>query len=109
LFAYGMYQIDLLTFDAKLGEVQPFRQQMPNFELTGRGGTLYQPLFDYAEEHAIYDGMLILTDGEGPEPHWNRPSARHPHVLWALCSDDAYRRYHVVLRRTGRVCVIEND
>ena len=69
LFRYGIVEIDVCQFDAALGPITPFRRAQPEVTVTGRGGTSYQPLFDYVMSHPNdYDGLLILTDGQAPPP-----------------------------------------
>lgn len=49
-------------------------------EIKGRGGTAFQPVFDWVEEHGIDpDVMIYMTDLGGPLP--NEPS--YP-IIWAV-------------------------
>ena len=67
-FRYGIDHIDCVQFDSALREVVPLRKASRRVEIKGRGGTSFQPIFDYVLEHNDYDGIIILTDGGAPHP-----------------------------------------
>lgn len=113
LFRYGIVQIDICQFDAKLGPIVPMNRTNTLVDVKGRGGTSYQPLFDYIDEHPnTYDGLLILTDGQAPPPVVKgninangRYAVRIP-ILW-VCQDRAsYEQSHEWMKRTGRCCYL---
>lgn len=129
LFSYGVCHIDWMTFDTEVRAVSSHRPGAET-EITGRGGTNFQPVLDYAmglsplassplsssplatspvasSPHAssplarpTYDGLIILTDGHAPAPVWR--SHHHPHLLWALTTPQYAERLHT----TGRVLEI---
>ena len=68
MFKYGIDEIDCVQFDCELGPVKNIRKASRQIEVTGRGGTSFQPIFDYLLEHNTYDGLIILTDGYAPHP-----------------------------------------
>ena len=78
IFRYGITQIDVVQFDAEMGEIHPLLSARPDIEVHGRGGTSFQPLFDYffsPKQAHNYDGLIILTDGDAPPPVY--PSRNH--------------------------------
>ena len=92
-FRYGIEEIDVVQFDAVLqGEPVSMKKAVTSsIEITGRGGTDYQPVFDYAAAHkSRYQGLIIFTDGKGPEPVL--PDYFRTPVLWMLPPDGSRDR-----------------
>ena len=113
LFCYGMAQIDLCQFDAEMGDVQAYDRAQTSVEVCGRGGTSFQPVIDYLYAHAeLYDGLLILTDGQAPPPaipsSGDRKSARQHAsripILWVCHDRAAYDAHHGWMQQFGRCC-----
>lgn len=103
LFSYGVVQIDLCEFDAVMGPITPMRQARPEVEAHGRGGTSFQPLFDYLQQHPhTYDGLLILTDGQAPAPVLPDGTRQTP-VLWVCHDRQAYEANRDWMKLSGRV------
>lgn len=109
IFRYGVVQIDVCQFDAQLGPVMPMHRVNREVEVCGRGGTSFQPVFDYMLEHKHeYDGLLILTDGQAPPPsvpanNGNSKRVTFP-ILW-VCNDRASYEAHVGwMSQYGRCC-----
>lgn len=72
--------IDLMQFDCdKTQDPQPYDRRRVSLEFHGRGGTNFQPVMDIVVERR-YKGVMILTDGEAPEP--TKPGIAR--VLWVL-------------------------
>ena len=105
-FQYGIKQIDVVQFDVKLGEVQTLLKASENIKVTGRGGTCFQPFVDFVAKHPEYDGALIYTDGYAPSP--TIPAAMRTRLCWVLRSEKELKAHEDWMRKTGRVCVIEN-
>ena len=106
LFRYGVIQIDVCQFDAALGPITPMKRARQEVTVQGRGGTNYQPLFDYLLSHpSVYDGLLILTDGQAPPPQLTAPqNSKLPPILW-VCQDRAsYEASHDWMQQSGRCC-----
>jgi len=61
--------VDLMLFDHGLAweRAKPFDRRQSTLDIIGRGGTEFQQVFDYAEEHR-YKTLIVLTDGYAPEP-----------------------------------------
>ena len=70
--------IDLIFFDVNLRNTKAvkFSKNFNLKEITGRGGTNFQPPVDfYMENRSRYSGMIIFTDGEGEVPKLYRGGA----------------------------------
>ncbi len=86
-------KIDLIFFDVNLKNTSPIafkgsRNKISLDQIKGRGGTSFQPPYDYFLEHRNeYSGMIIFTDGEG-----NPPLGADGTVLWILDSRLAYEK-----------------
>lgn len=104
-FKYGIESIDTVQFDTKLGEVLPLKKACTEVKVTGRGGTDFQPVFDYFRTcKTHYDGIIFFTDGYADEP---QITGRKPKVLW-IFPDKQCEKYNAErLRKWGRCCVIE--
>lgn len=113
LFRYGVVQIDVCQFDAQMGPIEPMIRANREVTVTGRGGTSYQPLFDYIQQGTTpYDGLLILTDGQAPPPVLSGPmsdnkrrAVRIP-VLWVCQNRQCYEQSHNWMLKTGRCCFL---
>jgi predicted metal-dependent peptidase len=71
----------VIFFDTQLhGKPVHISKRQSSMEVLGRGGTNFQPIITYVDEHQ-YDGLIIMTDGYAPFPE--KPKAR---VLWAVTS-----------------------
>lgn len=113
LFRYGMAQIDVCQFDAVMHDIVPMEHACLEITVSGRGGTNFQPLFDYIEvSHHDYDGLLVLTDGMAPEPvvkanrnTGSKPKPKIP-VLWVCKDRAAYEMHHEWMKKTGRCCYL---
>jgi predicted metal-dependent peptidase len=72
--------IDFMQFDCdKTQDPHPYERRRFSLEFHGRGGTNFQPVMDIVEQRR-YKGVMILTDGEAPEP--TKPGIAQ--VLWVL-------------------------
>ena len=87
-FKYGIKTIDVIQFDAELkDEVLSLKKAKKKVEITGRGGTDFQPIINYYESHPMYDGLIVFTDGYADIPKLSRYAAR---ILWVLTSRQEY-------------------
>ncbi len=113
IFRYGVIQIDVCQFDAALGPIVEMHHASREVEVKGRGGTSYQPLFDYImRKPHDYDGLIILTDGQAPPPMKGGSPLKkgnkklHTPILW-VCQDKAsYDASHDWMQKTGRCCFL---
>lgn len=102
MFKYGIDQIDCVQFDCELGPVRNIRKASRHIEVTGRGGTLFQPIFDYLLEHNYYDGLIILTDGIAPHPVID--DQIRTQILWVCEDERSYNECHHWMELSGRCC-----
>lgn len=102
MFKYGIEEIDCVQFDCELGEVKNIRKASREIMIMGRGGTSFQPLFNYLSEHSNYDGVIILTDGEAPHPKIK--DNLHIDILWVCDSESTYNKCHTWMELYGRCC-----
>ena len=104
-FKYGIETIDTIQFDTKLRELETFKKASKEIKITGRGGTNFQPIFDYIREHRQYDGLIILTDGYATPPKVDFPMRTK--VLWICQGEREYNEHKDWMKKTGKVCWIE--
>ena len=79
-------EVDILQFDAIVQDVSPLKK-LDVVKLKGRGGTNFQPPFDYYFKHRNeYDCMVIITDGYAPAPEVRFGAAK---VLWLIWNEGA--------------------
>lgn len=86
-FKYGIEHIDVVQFDADLGEVENFKKAKTTIQVCGRGGTTFQPIIDFAAKEK-YDGVAIFTDGYAPVP--TIPIGFHTPLLWVADCQHSY-------------------
>ncbi|PID90643.1 MAG: hypothetical protein CSA97_01910 [Bacteroidetes bacterium] len=91
-FKYGIQQIDVLQFDSEVkGELLSLRKARKSVSVLGRGGTDFQPVFDYLCDHAYYDGLIIFSDGYAPTPKLKHPVASK--ILWIFDNEENYKEH----------------
>ncbi|MCI7437038.1 MAG: VWA-like domain-containing protein [Spirochaetia bacterium] len=104
-FKYGIESIDVLNFDCELqGEPVSFKKRQTTFNISGRGGTDFQPVFDYAKDHPEYDGIIILTDGYANHPQ--KKSGTKAKFVWVLPSEAEYNEHKDWMKQTGKSCFL---
>ena len=104
-FKYGIESIDVLNFDCELqGEPVSFKKRQTAFTISGRGGTDFQPVFDYAKHHPEYDGVIILTDGYANHPQ-KKPGTKAKFV-WVLTSEAEYNEHKDWMNESGKSCFL---
>ena len=68
-----------MQFDTEIKSVEKkIKKARKTFKVTGRGGTDFQAIMDYAEKSGA-DGLVISTDGYAPAPR--QPRCK---VLWLM-------------------------
>lgn len=105
IFKYGIENVDVVQFDCALSEVQTFEKCKKRVEIVGRGGTSFQPVFDYVHKNGKYDGLIIFTDGYAPEP--NKPKGFRTKVVWVCDDEKNYQKHKSWMKKTGRSCAIK--
>ncbi len=108
MFRYGVSKIDVIQFDCQLQTPQPISikdaKQMKCGEVKGRGGTDFQVAIDYLQNHNVYDGMIIFTDGYAPQPKID--FFTRTKFVWVLTDEKSYDENKEWMRKIGRVCYI---
>ena len=73
--------VTVIQCDTAISNVSKFDPKK-DFTIHGRGGTEFQPVIDYYNEHSKkFSCLMYFTDGECPAPE----NVRN-HVLWVLSS-----------------------
>lgn len=104
-FKYGIESIDVINFDCELqGEPVSFKNRQTSFNISGRGGTEFQAVFDYAKDHPEYDGVIIFTDGYADHPK-KKPGTKAKFV-WVLRSEVEYNEHKDWMSKTGKSCFL---
>ena len=104
-FKYGVENVDVVQFDCDLSEVVTFEKKMKRVDIEGRGGTSFQPIFDYVSKHPDYDGLIIFTDGYAPQP--SIPKGLRTKVVWICDNEDNYQKHKKWMKKSGRCCTIK--
>ena len=102
-FKYGVEGIDVITCDTKLSEAIEFKKAKREIHVHGRGGTDFQPVINYLEEHNEYDGLIFFTDGYAPPPEIHKKGLER-RILWLLRGKKEYDDGKDWLAKLGRVC-----
>ncbi len=105
IFKYGIEHVDVVQFDCSLSEVQSFEKAKKRIDIVGRGGTSFQPIFDYVHKNIKYDGLIIFTDGYAPKP--KKPKGFKTKVVWVCESEKTYEEHKPWMKETGRCCFIK--
>jgi len=104
-FKYGVRSIDVIQFDTEVkGPALELRRARHAIVVEGRGGTSFDPVVDYVDEHPEYDGVIVFTDGYAPVPR--PPRNRHTRVLWLFTHESTYEAMREGLRRIGRAAFL---
>jgi len=76
------HQITVAQCDTKIGSIEVFNPKK-DWDITGRGGTCFQPVVDHYNEKGGYTALIYLTDGEAYAPE-NCPK----NALWVHSSSN---------------------
>ena len=88
-FKNGVKKLDVIQFDEVIqGEVQSLKKASPAIKVKGRGGTSFQPAYDYCAKHKEYNGLIFFTDGYAFEPIV--PDTFKAKVVWIMDNEDNY-------------------
>lgn len=90
-FKYGIKNIDVIQFDTEIkGKLCSLKKAKNVIKVYGRGGTNFQPVFDFIEKQTKYDGLIIFTDGYAPIPQIKNKKINY---LWVLEDVESYRSH----------------
>ena len=95
-FKYGIERIDVIQFDTQIypKSLVELSKAPKEFNITGRGGTDFNEVFEYAQEkNPTYDGVIIFTDGYAsvPKTKWLSNNYKHTKYLWCLNDESNYK------------------
>lgn len=105
IFKYGIERIDVIQFDCSVSEVISLAEAPKRIRILGRGGTNFQPVFDFTAKHHEYDGLIIFTDGDAPKP--KKPKGMKARVVWVCEDKRAYEAHKKWMKLTGRCCMMQ--
>jgi len=104
-FKYGVQSIDVIQFDTEIkGKPVTLRKARKSIRVLGRGGTNFQDVVSYVDEHPRYD---IFTDGYAPAPV--KPKNQRTRILWLFNHESNYERTYQQLRHIGRAAFLKED
>lgn len=98
-FKYTVERLDIVQFDTKIYDdnIISITKAPKSFNIKGRGGTDFNPVFEYVqnESKTCYDGVLIVTDGYAavPDKKYLKNNWKHTKYLWVLNSEDNWKRF----------------
>ena len=100
-FRYGIKTIDVIWFDEVIqSDPMTLRRARRTIEITGRGGTNFQPVVDYIDQRKQYDGLIVFTDGFAAVP--KRPKNRKTRILWLFKDESTFKKMNQGLADLGR-------
>jgi predicted metal-dependent peptidase len=74
--------VHIVECDATVQRHYPYTGRPPK-DISGGGGTEFEPIFLWMQKQKPFDGVLYLTDGCGPPP-MTRPRCK---LLWVIAGD----------------------
>jgi predicted metal-dependent peptidase len=61
--------VTVIECDAEIQQIYEYKGKLENLSVQGRGGTDFEPVFKYLQEHrSKYNNLIYLTDGECSPP-----------------------------------------
>ena len=106
MFKYGIERVDVIQFDTEIkGKTLALKKASHKVEITGRGGTNFQPLMDFIDCNKNYDGLVVFTDGWAATP--TPPKNRKTKIVWLFNNEDNYHRMKTALQEMGRVTYVK--
>jgi len=82
-------QVDVLECDADISPVFKYKGELEGIKITGRGGTVFEPVIEYWDEHRKeYSTCVFFTDGYAPLP----PRPKKP-MMWVITSNGNNQKY----------------
>lgn len=101
-FKYGIETVDVIWFDTQIRNREPIelKQASREFRIDGRGGTDFQPLMNYLDDHRQYDGLIIFSDGIAPVPTPPQHNSR-TRIVWLFNHEENWKLHRVELEESG--------
>lgn len=89
-FSYGVKSVDVCEFDSTVQSINTLKKSHSKINITGRGGTEFQPVIDlYESSENKYEGLIVFTDGYASPPVF---SHREKRVLWIFTDKYSYEQ-----------------
>jgi len=85
-FSYGVETIKVLAFDTEIKQEFELKKARRSIQILGRGGTNFQSVINYYENHEEYQGLIMVTDGYAAIPKIKK----NKQILWILTSKVEY-------------------
>ncbi len=76
-------EITIVECDTKIQRIYEYKGKRDKIEVQGRGGTSFEPVFDYVKNEKKFNNLIYLTDGEAFPPSTKLLIP----VLWVHCSN----------------------
>lgn len=98
-FKYATDKLDIVQFDTKVYEdsIISITKAPKTFDIHGRGGTDFDPVFEYVQNKSKthYDGVLIITDGYAsvPDKKYLKTNWGHTKYLWVINSENNWKYF----------------
>ncbi len=107
-FKYGIEKIDVICFDTEIkGERLTLKKAQKTITISGRGGTDFNAVIEYINEHRSYDGVIIFTDGFASRP--KIPKNRKTKILWLFDTERSYKYGKDELSKLGKVAFMKES
>ncbi len=106
IFKYEIDKVDVVTFDTALGEVNTFKKAQREMKICGRGGTDFDPIVQFYDNHKEYLGLIVFTDGYADPP--DKMKKRKP-IVWVMDSKDDYNYAKTYLSESGLCCFVKDN
>jgi predicted metal-dependent peptidase len=106
-FKYGIQSLEVLQFDADIkGTPGMMKKACKSIQITGRGGTCFQPVIDYfSSQKKKYNGLIVFTDGFADIPELSPATIRK--TLWVCSNKENYEQHWEWMSKRGRCCWVE--
>jgi predicted metal-dependent peptidase len=105
-FKYGIESIDVVQFDTEIrGKAVSIKKAQSELKVIGRGGTNFDPIMTYIDDHKDYDGLVIFTDGYAAIPA--APKNKSTKILWLFNDESSYNATYEALKHLGKAAFIK--
>lgn len=106
LFRYGIERVYVVQFDTQItGKPMALKKAKRTINVLGRGGTCFDGVLQYIDEHRDYDGLVVFTDGYARRPRV--PKNQRTRVIWLFNNESTYQEMQNNLRHIGKTTFIK--
>lgn len=94
-FKYGIEAIDIVDFDTKCYDESliNIKKRRKEIKIHGRGGTDWNDVFRFMNEHHDYNGVIVFTDGYADKPKHDWYDKHFNRVLWCMNTKENYEHF----------------